>query len=248
MDESLLRGRRHKSWLLAAKTGLRRLRSHVWSGWPEAAYQQPGYRQRLQAVQEHLAQSLDCAPNGPVRIISICAGDGRDIIGVLSSHRRRTDVQAWLIELNHQSVVAGIRQAKNAGLEDRVTFLNTDATLYATYKDIAPAEIILLSGVWGHVPAQERASLAGGLASFCNPRGTLIWTRGVSQGIGRLREIQAHFSAPAWEEERLTLTPDNNWAVASYCHCGPPQELPRSGQVFRFQRRAGRHDAPVHAN
>lgn len=235
-------GRLQKPWLGALASGLKRLTSRVWSGWPEAAYQQPRYRQRLAAVQEHLAQSLDQAPRGALRIISMCAGDGRDVIGALQSHQRRTDVTAWLVELNRQSVSAGFRDAQDAGLQDVVTFLNQDATLYATYKDFVPAAIVLVCGVWGHVPAQERALLVDGIASLCKPGATVIWTRGVSQGMSRFREIETHFSGSRWQQDRLTCTSDSNWAVATYRYCGPPVDLPRNGRLFHFQRRAGRRD------
>jgi hypothetical protein len=231
--------------LRTAASWLRHYGSQVWSGWPERAYQRQRYRHRLAAVQEHLAETLDWAPAGLVRIISICAGDGRDVIGVLRSHKRRTDVAAWLVELNHQSVSAGLRSVKNAGLEDTVKFLSQDATLFATYKDIAPSDIVLVCGVWGHVPVHQRSLLVRGLGSLCKSGGTVIWTRGISKGIGRLHDIQSAFAAESWEEVRVSVTFDRTWAVASYRYCGSPTILPQTGRVFSFQRTAGRNELSV---
>ena len=38
---------------------------------------------RLRRVQDHLWDELDSRP-GPLRVVSVCAGDARDVIGVLS--------------------------------------------------------------------------------------------------------------------------------------------------------------------
>ena len=62
---------------------LRAIRSRSWTGWPTEAYAQKRYQRRLQAVQEHLVHCLDNAPSGAIRLVSMCAGDGRDVIGVL---------------------------------------------------------------------------------------------------------------------------------------------------------------------
>src|SRR5262249_27660144 len=145
------------------------LRPDAWNSWPQSAYKKQRYRHRLCAVQDHFRECLDSAPSGPIRVVSMCAGDGRDVIEVLSSHPRRNDVAAWLVELNAHSVAEGRRRAKNAGLLDRVTFLNKDATDYATYATIAPADILLVCGVWGHVPIHERTALINAIAYLCKP-------------------------------------------------------------------------------
>ncbi|MEU1573374.1 hypothetical protein ABZ519_19860 [Streptomyces collinus] len=48
--------------------------------------------QRLHVVQERIAAALDaCAPD-PVKVTSLCGGQGRDLIGVLAEHPRAVDV------------------------------------------------------------------------------------------------------------------------------------------------------------
>ena len=217
----------------------RRLSPGTWNGWPEKAYQQDRYRQRLAAVQNHLTECLDLAPGGPVRIISVCAGDGRDAISVLSSHQRRHDVSAWLIEQDRQSVLDGMGRAARVGLANTVTFLNDDATDYATYQRIVPADIVLLCGVWGHVPASERVLLVRALTTLCKARGMVIWTRGISKGLERLHEIQAMFATSSWEQSRVSFTSDKKWAVVIHRYLGLPNELPSSGRLFHFRTGAG---------
>ena len=64
-------------------------------------YDEPGtaLAQRLAAVQDQIRAALDAAPPGPLHAISLCAGQGRDLIGALARHPRRDDVSARLVEL-----------------------------------------------------------------------------------------------------------------------------------------------------
>src|ERR1700694_3658252 len=55
---------------------------------------------RLAVVQQCIADALDAAAPGPVRVISMCAGDGRDLLGALDGHPRGRDVTGRLLELD----------------------------------------------------------------------------------------------------------------------------------------------------
>jgi ubiquinone/menaquinone biosynthesis C-methylase UbiE len=210
-----------------------------WSGWPELAYQRPHMRERLRIVQEQLAECLDQAPRGPLQILSICAGDGRDVIGVLQSHRRQKDVEAYLVELNGQSVTEGIKQMEASGLENVVNFINADATDYSTYKNLAPCDIVLLCGVLGHVPANGLAKLIHALASFCKPGGKIIWTRKISKGEHLLKQVQSQFDDNLWSPVRQDSTFNKKWVVCTYRYRGPALEIPRNGRIFTFRKSAG---------
>ena len=63
-----------------------------WQQW-HAAYDDPDSRlsERLRVVQSHVRAALDerAAQPGPIRITSMCAGQGRDVIGALAEHPRR---------------------------------------------------------------------------------------------------------------------------------------------------------------
>ena len=88
-----------------------------WAAWHEA-YDNPDtpLAQRLLAVQARIAEALDRAAPGPLRAISICAGQGRDLIGVLREHPRRRDVTARLVELDPRNAAAARQRAADAGL------------------------------------------------------------------------------------------------------------------------------------
>ena len=66
--------------------------------------------------QGHLRAEFERAPAVDIHLINMCAGQGRDVIGVLTGHPRRDDVHARLVELGNRNV-ALTRQA--AGLMER---------------------------------------------------------------------------------------------------------------------------------
>jgi hypothetical protein len=78
-----------------------------WYAW-HRDYDEPdtGLARRLAAVQDQIRTALDAAPPGPLHAISLCAGQGRDLIGVLARHPRRDDVTARLVELDPRNTEA----------------------------------------------------------------------------------------------------------------------------------------------
>ncbi len=64
-----------------------------WREW-HRDYDAPGSRlaQRLLVVQGLIRDAIDGLPPGPIRVVSACAGEGRDLLGVLADHPRAADV------------------------------------------------------------------------------------------------------------------------------------------------------------
>ncbi|WP_214406087.1 hypothetical protein, partial [Pseudonocardia lacus] len=52
--------------------------------------------QRLVEVRRQIGAALDRAAPGPVGLLSLCAGDGRDVLPVLAEHPRGGDVRGRL--------------------------------------------------------------------------------------------------------------------------------------------------------
>jgi len=122
-----------------------------WTKWHERYDSSPELVARLHLVQTHIAACLEVCPPGPMRVISICAGDGRDLIGVLTTHPRTSHVSARLVELDPRLVERGREAANAAGLASQLEFLQTDATLSSAYVGAAPAHLVLVCGVFGNV-------------------------------------------------------------------------------------------------
>jgi len=124
---------------------------HDWVEW-HRDYDDPGslLSRRGELVQGHLRAEIERAPAGDVRLISLCAGQGRDVIGVLTGHPRRDDVRARLVELDERNVALARRAAQAAGLPG-VEVLQADAGITDACAGAVPAQIVLACGIFGNI-------------------------------------------------------------------------------------------------
>lgn len=137
-----------------------------WRDWHDN-YDRPGSRhaRRLRVVQRRLREVLDDSPSGPLRVVSLCAGQGRDLLGVLPGHPRRDDVRARLVELDEENAAAARPSA--AGLSG-VDVVVGDAAVTDHYADMAPAHLVLVCGVFGNVTdADIRRTVGASNAGGC---------------------------------------------------------------------------------
>src|ERR1700758_3484002 len=91
-----------------------------WVRW-HAPYEDPASNLslRLRTVQAMVRQALDDLPaerTGAVRIVSLCAGQGRDVIAVVGAPPRRADVSALLVERDPALVAFARHRAEAAGV------------------------------------------------------------------------------------------------------------------------------------
>ena len=104
-----------------------------WQAWHED-YADPdsALGRRLAVVQAQVRAALDRAPSGPVRAISVCSGQGHDLIGALAEHPRREDVSARLVDLDDHNVALARDAAQAAGLDRAIdlVFLDDRNDLY----------------------------------------------------------------------------------------------------------------------
>ena len=122
-----------------------------WRSWHDK-YDTPDGRmaRRLRLVQQQIWTALDNAPPGPLWVISLCAGQGRDLLGVLPDHKRRNDVRALLVELDETNTARAKDAARASGL-DHVEILTAAAALTDHYRGMTPADLVLICGVFGSV-------------------------------------------------------------------------------------------------
>ena len=96
-----------------------------WAEW-HRGYDDPESRlsRRLLVVQRYLREAID-GRSGPMQIISMCAGEGRDIIPVLADHRRRREIATRLVELDLRNATVA-RTAIDAANLDRIEMVVGD--------------------------------------------------------------------------------------------------------------------------
>lgn len=131
--------------------------------------------QRLIAIQHRLADAITRAPPGAIRVISACAGQGQDVIGVLKSHPRASDVQALLVESDDHNVGVARHRIAAAGITG-VDVLRADAGVTGTYRDAAPADVLLLCGIFGIINDEDVRTTVRNASRLCAPRATVSWS------------------------------------------------------------------------
>src|ERR1700728_771791 len=148
-----------------------------WVEW-HRDYDDPGslLARRGELVQGHLRAELERAPAGDLRLISLCAGQGRDVIGALTGHPRRDDVRARLVELDERNCAVARRAAQAAGL-DRAEVLQAAAGVTDACAGAVPAKIVVACGIFGNITDSDIQATVAALPSLCAPGALVLWTR-----------------------------------------------------------------------
>lgn len=148
-----------------------------WVAW-HTAYDDPSsaLSGRLHRVQRHLSLALDQAPAGSLRLLSLCAGQGRDVLGVLPGHPRRGDVSAVLVEFDSRNAEAARRSAAQAGL-GQVEVRQADASRVEGFADALPADVLLLCGIFGNISDSDIKRTVEAAPALCADGAAVIWTR-----------------------------------------------------------------------
>ena len=124
------RTRRDREGLARVAHGLRRRHAA-----PSSPARRPG---RIREV-------LDDRPPGPIRVVSMCAGEGRDLLEVLADHPRAGDVRGRLVELNPELAARAA-----AGAPPGIAVEIADAGWTDAYLGAVPADLVLACGVFGN--------------------------------------------------------------------------------------------------
>ena len=200
-----------------------------WARWHDD-YDDPGSRlsQRLRVVQEQIRGALARAPAGPITVISMCAGQGRDLLEVLAGHPRAGAVRARLVEWEPANVAVA-RAAGVAGVE----VVEGDAALVDSYGGFVPAEIVLACGVFGNVSDADVRRTVGICGQLCREGGTVVWTRH-RRGPDLVPTICDWFESDGFE--RVALTPaELGFGVGAHRRVRAPEPVVPGARMFTFQ-------------
>ncbi len=148
--------------------------THDWHEWHRAYdYDGSPLARRLAIVQQCIAEAFDAAPPGPIRVVSMCAGEGRDLLGVLEHHPRRADIEGRLVELDP----ALASTARSTSGPARIEVLCADAGTTSSYSGAVPADLALVCGVFGNITDADMMRTIDLLPTLCAPQATVVWTR-----------------------------------------------------------------------
>ncbi|XVU27166.1 class I SAM-dependent methyltransferase [Actinoplanes sp. CA-054009] len=196
-----------------------------WVQWHEE-YGIPGssLSRRLAVVQEHIRAALG------KRVISMCAGDGRDVLPLLPA-----DARALLVELDPSLSRRARGHAERLGLE-HIDVRQEDAGAIDAYLSFAPADLILACGVFGNVSRADTRRTIEALPSLLSPGGRVVWTRAGPESA----YVRDCFAAAGFEEVAFTEPADAKFRVGTHRWPAPPSTPVPGTRLFEFVTERGR--------
>lgn len=204
-----------------------------WLRW-HAAYRDESspLSRRLRIVQRRIAGWLDERQDGALTVVSACAGQGHDLIGVLGQRADADRVQATLLESDPRNVRAARAAAEAAGLAN-VTVRRADAGDLGSYRDAAPADLVLIAGVFGNISDLHVQRTISALPHLCRPGATVIWTR--SRRIPDLTgTIRAWFTHAGFTEQAFDAPDDVLFSVGVHRLTQTPRLPAPTRRIFDF--------------
>jgi hypothetical protein len=204
-----------------------------WAAW-HRDYQDPAsaLSRRLRVVQDQLRRALPIRPHEPVKVISLCAGRGDDLIDVLRDYPHAGRVRARLVELDPRNVDAMSASADAAGLQ--LDILQGDAAEPSLYAGAVPADVVLLCGVLGNISERDVRLTIASLPQLCRTGGTVIWTRS-RRPPDLTPRVRRWFAASGFSELAFVAPADALFSVAAARFEGRPEPL-GSRRFFTFDR------------
>lgn len=202
-----------------------------WVEWHRRYDSDAGLLARLRLVQDMIRDDLDGRPAGPIRIVSMCAGDGRDLLEVLAGHPRRDDVRARLVDSDHELVERARTEVSRLGLA--VEAVLGDASLTDAYAGAVPADVVLICGVWGNVTDADVRTTVEHLPELCAPRATVIWTRG-RFAPDLTPAIMEWFAVAGFEELAFRTVPGSTQSAGAHRLVAAPRPFVAERRLFTF--------------
>ena len=207
-----------------------------WQAW-HAEYDDPTSRlsRRLEVVQRFLASTLDRQRPGPIKLLSLCAGEGRDVIGVLRDHPRREDVQGVLVEAEPTLAARAGEALAEAGLHGQLSVVVGDAGATDTAAIAVPVNVLLLCGIFGNISDDDVDYTVRNASRFCDEEATVIWTRHPTPPDLTVW-IRQWFAESGFLEVGFEAPEDLNFGVGCHRLIAEPEAFASGLRLFRFLR------------
>jgi hypothetical protein len=204
-----------------------------WVAWHDAySDRTSSLARRLVVVRQRIGEALDACSDDPVRILDLCAGDGRDLLPELAARPERR-VRAVLVELDGQLAAAARATASTlAGVEVR----QDDAGDAASFAGAVPVDLLLLCGIFGNISTVDIQTTIQYIPSMLAPGGTVIWTRGWFASDDLRPTIRRWFTEAGLREVSFDGDPDRFGVGVAQLVERPHRSGPRSRRLFTFVR------------
>jgi len=204
-----------------------------WVGW-HRDYEDPGsgLHRRLLVVQAAVRDALAARRGACVRIVSVCAGQGHDLVGVLAAAGGDVRVEARLVELDPENVRLGRLRAEQAGI-DGLEFVCEDASVTDAYEGAVPADLVLVCGVFGRIADADVRRTIEMLPQLCAASARVIWTRH-RRAPDLTPSIRRWFAEAGFAERSFVSAGPDGFAVGVHELQAAPRPLTPGARLFTF--------------
>ena len=205
-----------------------------WQAWHTGYDSDTPLRRRLEIVQHQIGEVLDTFSGSPLRVVSMCAGEARDLLGALDVRERR-DITGRLVELDPELAGRARAHAAALGLDDLEVVVG-DAGTTASYAGAVPADLVLMCGVFGNISDADVERTLRAAPMFSAPGATLIWTRH-RRAPDMTVNIRRWLAESGFENTAYEPVPDSDTLGTVGVAVFPGQTAPFVDQsLFRFIR------------
>jgi hypothetical protein len=199
-----------------------------WLSWHAAYDSDTPLRHRLEVVQTRIREYFALTGDSPIRVVSMCAGDGRDLLDVLAHDPPTRAVSGRLVEIN--PVLAERARARApAAIEVECA----DAGVTSAYAGAVPADLLLVCGVFGNVPDADIERTVRSLPSLAASGGVVIWTRH-HRPPDRTVDIRRWFEEAGFREIAFDRPNEFEWSVGVHQLARRPNPFVAGRRLFSF--------------
>ncbi len=193
---------------------------------------------RRRSVQSAIRDWIAQASDGPLRIVSACAGDGLDLLEVLAEQPDPDRFSARLLEIDEGLAGRAEQQARRRGLAG-VDVVRADAGVTGSYAGAVPADLVMLCGVFGNLTDEDARWTIESARRLCAGGAHVVWTRGSPpdrDAVEPTVALREWFAEAGFEQVSLDMPGDSGYRVGVHRLVAPPAPLVLGRQLFTFTR------------
>ncbi|MNR04651.1 hypothetical protein D3C85_1206300 [compost metagenome] len=151
---------------------------------------------------------------------------------MLAHYPNSDNIHSYLVEIDERLVQECKHTVSDRGLQN-VTVVKGDASLLRTYRDVIPADLILLCGIFGNIANEDILNTIESLAQLSKQGTRVVWTRNL-RDPKVVPMIRHSFTANDFKEVDYRTTSDDSYAIGIYEFYGLSQRLKDDIQLFTF--------------
>jgi hypothetical protein len=188
---------------------------------------------RLAIVQAQVALAIKERADAPIRLLSMCSGEARDVIEPIAGLGAAASVHGRLVELD-PTLARRARDAIAAAGLDGLEVSEGDAGVTSAYEGATPADLVLVCGVFGNIGDDDIQRTVRALPSLCAEGATVIWTRH-RRPPDATPAIRRWFRAAGFRHEAFIRVPDSPASVGVERFAGNPKPFESGVRLFQFR-------------